>query len=107
MNDKGTKNEIDWSAMVQEEEQYQKNDSDVLDIYLLDIIACYWKPDNGMLMLWITGLNGLGEDVIKAEYVKVDYPDALAFYLKGTSIGVKNTGRTATSGRLNIGGVGM
>ena len=64
--------------MVQEEAQDQKNDSDVLGIYMVDIIACYWKPNNGMLMLRITGLNGLGEDVIKAEYVKVDYPDALA-----------------------------
>ena len=93
--------------MVQEEAQDQKNDSDVLEIYLVDIIVCYWKPNNGMLMLRITGLNGLGEDIIKSEYVKVYYPDALAFYLKGTSIGVKNTGRTATFGRLNIGEVGM
>ena len=93
--------------MVQEEAQDKMNDSDILDIYMVDIIACYWKPNNGMLMLRITGLNGLGEDVIKAEYVKVDYPDALDLYLIGTSIGVKNTGRTATFGRLNIGGVGM
>ena len=98
---------MDWSAMVQEENQDQKNDSDVLDIYPVDIISCYWKPNNGMLMLRITGLNGLGEDLIKAEYVKVYYPDALALYLKGTSIGVKNSRRTAISGRINIGGVGL
>ena len=98
---------MDWSAMVQEEAQDQKNDSDVLYIYLLDIISCYWKPKNGMLMLRITGLNGLGEDVIMAEYVKVDYPYALALYLIGTSMGVKNTGRTATFGNLNIGGIGL
>ena len=58
-------------------------------------------------MLWITRLNGLGEDIIKSEYVKVDYPDALALYLIGKSIGVKNTRRTATFGRINIGGVGL
>ena len=52
--------------MVKEEAQDQKNDSDALDIYPVDIISCYWKPNNGMLMLRITGLNGLGEDVIKA-----------------------------------------
>ena len=98
---------MDWSAMVQEEAQDKMNDSDILDIYMVDIIACYWKPNNGMLMLWMTGLNGLGEEVIKAEYVKVDYPDALDLYLIGTIIGVKNTGRTATFRRLNIGGVGM
>ena len=107
MNEKGTKNDMDWSVMVQEEAQDQKNDSDVLDIYLVDIIVCYWKSNNGMLMLRITGLNRLGEDVIKYEYVKVDYPDALDLYLIGTIIGVKNTGRTATFGRLNIGGVGL
>ena len=32
VNEKRTKNEIDWSEMVQEEAQDQKNDSDVLDI---------------------------------------------------------------------------
>ena len=58
-------------------------------------------------MLRITGLNGLGEDLVKAEYVRVDYLYALDLYLIGTSIGVKNTGRTATFGRLNIGGVGL
>ena len=78
--------------MVKEEDQDQNNDSEVLDIYSVYIISCYWKPNNGMLMLRITGLNGLGEDLIKAEYVKVDYPDALALYLKGTSIGVKIPG---------------
>ena len=32
MNEKGTNNEMDRSEMVQEVEQYQKNDSDVIDI---------------------------------------------------------------------------
>ena len=107
MHEKETKNEMDWYAMVQEEAQDQKNDSDVLDIYLLDIIACYWKPNNGMLMLRITGLNGLGEDVIKAEYVKVDYPDALALFVTGTIIGTKKPRRTATFRRLKHGGIGL
>ena len=46
VNEKGTNNEMDWSKMVQEEAQDQKNDSDVLDIYPVDIIPCYWKPNN-------------------------------------------------------------
>ena len=75
--------------MVQEEAQDQKNDFEVLDIYPVDVISCYWKPSNGVLMLWITRLNGIGEDIIKSEYVKVDYPDAIALYFIGTSIGVK------------------
>ena len=107
MNEKGTKNDMYWYVMVQEEAQDQKNDSDVLYIYLVENIACYWKHNNGILMLRITGLNGLGEDLIKAEYVKVYYPDTLALYLIGMSIGVKNTGRTATFGRISIGGVGL
>ena len=40
-------------------------------------------------MLQITGLNGISEDVVEADDVKFDYPDTLAFYLLGTSIGVK------------------
>ena len=32
MNEKGTKNEMDWTEMVQEEAQDQKNDYDALDI---------------------------------------------------------------------------
>ena len=41
MNEKGTKNEMYWSAMVQEEAQDQKNDFEVLDIYPVDVISCY------------------------------------------------------------------
>ena len=36
------------------------------------------KPNNGKMMLRITGLDGLGEYVREAEDVKVDYPDTLA-----------------------------
>ena len=42
-------------------------------------------------MLRITGFNGLGEDVVKADDVKVDYTNALYLYLIGTSIGVKKS----------------
>ena len=71
--------------------QDQQNDADVLDICPVDILSYYWKPNNGMLILRITGLNGLCEDVIKTEDVKVDYPDALDLVLIGTSIGVKKS----------------
>ena len=58
-------------------------------------------------MLWITGLNGLGEHVMKAEDVKVDYAETFALFLIEISIGVKKPGRTATFGRLNNGGIGL
>ena len=58
-------------------------------------------------MLWITRLDGLGEDTMKDEDMKVDYPDKLSIFLLGTSTGVKNPGRTATFGRLKNGGVGL
>ena len=87
--------------------QDQQNDADILDICPVDILSCYWEPNNGILMLRITGLNGLGEDVINTEYVKFDYPDIFALFLIGTSIGVKNPGITATCGRLKNGGIGL
>ena len=88
---KGATGEMNWSEMGQEEVQDQKNDADVLDICPVYILSCYWKPNNGMLMLQITGLDGIGEDVIKAEDVKVDYSDALALFLIVTSVGVKKS----------------
>ena len=106
-NEKGKTDDMDWYAMRQEEAKDQKNNADRLDICLLDIISCYWKPNNGMLMLRITGLNRLGEYVIKAEDVKVDYPDTLAILLIGTIIGEKRPGRTASFGRLKNGLIGL
>ena len=58
-------------------------------------------------MFRITGFNGLGEDVVKADDVKVDYTNALYLYLIGTSIGVKNPGSPETFGWLNNGGSGL
>ena len=40
-------------------------------------------------MLQIPGFDGICEDVVEANNVKVEYPDTLALYLIGTSIGVK------------------
>ena len=77
--------------MGQKEAQDHQNDADVLDICPIDILSCYWKPNNGMLMLRINGLNRLCEYVIKDEYFKVDYPYALDIYLIGTSIGMKKS----------------
>ena len=74
--------------MRQEEVQYQQNDADKLDICPIDILSCYWKSYNGKLMLRITGFNGLGKDTLEADDVKIEYPDTLALYLIGSSIGV-------------------
>ena len=40
-------------------------------------------------MLWLTGFNGLSEDVLEAENVNIDYPDTLSLYLLVTIKGVK------------------
>ena len=85
----GTTDEIDWASMVQEEVQDHQNDADKLYICPINILLCYWRSYNGKLMLRITGLNGLYEDKIKADNVKIYYPDTLALYLIGNSIEVK------------------
>ena len=51
VNEKGTTDDMDWSAMGQEEMQDHQNDADLLNIYPVDIILCYWKPNNGMQIL--------------------------------------------------------
>ena len=68
--------------------QDQLNDADTFDIFLVDILPCYWNPDDGKLMLWITGLSGLGEDVMKAEDMKFYYSDTLVLFILRTRIGV-------------------
>ena len=73
VNEKGTTDEMDWSEMGLEEAQDQQNDAGVLDICPTDIISCYWEPDDEKLMLWIFGLPELGEEVMKAEDMRVDY----------------------------------
>ena len=65
------------------------NYADKFDICPIDILSCYWKYSNGKIMLWITGLDGIGEYTVEAEYVKIYYPDTLTLYLIGTRIGVK------------------
>ena len=60
MNEKGETDDMDWYTMGQEEVQDQLNDADVFDIFPVDILWCYWKPDDGKVMLRITGFPGLG-----------------------------------------------
>ena len=67
----------------------QLNDADKYDICLIDIISHYWKSYNGKLMLRITGLYGLGEELAEVDDVKTEYPETLALYLLDTCIGVK------------------
>ena len=64
VNEKETTDEMNISAMGPEEVQDQQNDADVIDIFPIDILSCCWKPNSGKLMLQITGLNGLSEDVV-------------------------------------------
>ena len=64
VNEKETTDEMNISAMGPEEVQDQQNDADVIDIFPIDILSCRWKPNSGKLMLQITGLNGLSEDVV-------------------------------------------
>ena len=67
----------------------KQNDAEELDICPIDILLCYWKSNNGKIMLQITGLNGLSEYVVDSDDVNIEYPYSLSFYLLVTSIGVK------------------
>ena len=67
------------------------NDAEELDICPIDILLCYWKSATEKLMLRITGLNGISEDVVEADDVKIDCQDKLAIYLLGNRIGVKKS----------------
>ena len=69
--------------------QDQQNDADELDICPIYILSCYWNSSNDKLMLLITWLDGIGEDTVEADDVKIDYPDTLPLYLIGTDIGLK------------------
>ena len=91
VNKNWTTDDMNWSAMGQEEVQGQKNDAEEIYICPIDILLCYWKSSNGKMMMWINGLDGLFEDTVEANDVKIDYPDTLAIYLIGTSIGVKKS----------------
>ena len=58
-------------------------------------------------MLRITGLDGQGEYMMKAEDMRVDHPGALIIFILGMSTGVKNPGRTATFRQLQNGEFGL
>ena len=78
MNKNGTTDDMNWSAIRQEEVQGQKNDAEEIYICPIDILLCYWKSSNVKLMLQITGLDGLGEYTVEADNMHIDYPDILA-----------------------------
>ena len=107
VNENEKTDDMDWDSMGQEDVQDQHIDADVLDICPIDILSCNWKTNSGKLMIRITGLNGLGEDAVEAEDVKVDYSDKLALYLIDTSIGLKNPGNASTIGWVNNGKSGL
>ena len=67
----------------------KQNDAEELGICPIDILLCYWKSSNVQIMLYITGLCGLGDDIVEADNVNIDYPDTLALCLIGTIIGAK------------------
>ena len=61
-----------YTVIRQDEVQYQFNDNDKSDISDIDILLQYWKRGNGNMMVWFAGLYTLGDDAVKAEYVKFD-----------------------------------
>ena len=87
--------------MVQEEFQYQFNGADKYYISEIDIILNYCKYINGTLVVKFTGLHVLGNYSIKMEYVNIDYPDTLALYIIGSSIGVKSSKKYCFSVEAN------
>ena len=59
-----------------------------LDIFPVDILSCYWIPEDGKLTLLINGLLGLIEDLMEAEDMRLDYPDNLDLFLLKSRIGL-------------------
>ena len=82
---------MDWSAMGQEEVQDQLNYAGKLDICPVDILSCYWRPEDGMLMLRTTGLYGLSDEPMDADNFRVYYLDNLALFILKSRIGLKKT----------------
>ena len=52
-------------------------------------------------MVKVTGLHGLGDHNFEAEYVNIDYPETLALYIIGSSIGVKSSRKLRFSVEAN------
>ena len=101
VNKNGTMDEMDWYEMVQEEVQYQMNDADKSDICEIDIISHYWESNNGNLMVKVSGLYGIGDDTVEAEYVNIDYPYTLEPYILGSSIWEKSSWKLIFSKETN------
>ena len=84
MNEEGETDEMDWSAMGQEDMQDHINDADKLDICPVDNLSYYWKPEYGMLMLRTT-------ETMDADTFWVNYADDLAIFILKLRIGLKKT----------------
>ena len=72
MNTEGTKDGMYWAAIVQDEVQYQLNETGKTDIKDIDILSYYWKSCNKMLMVKVGGFYTLGNEVVKGKYVRVE-----------------------------------
>ena len=57
---------MDWSAMGQKEVQDQLNDADKLDICPVNILLCYWRPEDGKIIFRTTGLYGLSDEPMES-----------------------------------------
>ena len=89
VNEEGVTDEMGCYAMGQEKVQDQLNDAEKLDICPVDILSCYWRPEDEKLMLGITGLLGIGEYLMEDDFMRVDYPDDLALLILKLIIGLK------------------
>ena len=48
----------------------------------------YWKSASGKLMVKVTELHGIGDEVVEADDVNINYPETLVLYIMGSCIGV-------------------
>ena len=48
----------------------------------------YWKSASGKLMVKVTELHGIGDEVVEADDVNISYPETLVLYIMGSCIGV-------------------
>ena len=79
--------EVSQAEMVQYQVQDKLSDAENYDISQIDILLHYWKYSNGIMMVEFSGFCGLGDDAIKLEDVKIDYPDTLSIILQEVAQG--------------------
>ena len=101
VNNNRTSDKMALVIMVQEEVQYKLNGTNKSGIYAIDIISHYWKYNNRNLVVKVAGLHRLGDGIVEAEDMNIDYPVTIALYIIGIRIGVKSSQKLRFSVEAN------